>query len=1234
MKQTALAVSNQVPNAPRNTALRSKPILNAAFSGLVLCSVNVVTVAAESDLQSKPAFTLSVVTHGEGSNRSDNMSESKRQDNRRTDVSITKKMQVGTKTVKEVVPEVVRVKVSDAVKRSIRLKDGGVIWISKDPASLIPTLNVAAPQTVEIKEGKFTSPMSFTIHSNYASFIDSWELEVFNADDKNQKKPLVTFMGRSLEGDRTVKWNGVHKKGDKLKAGDKLNYVLKVKDKKGHIDKTHSRQMSVIAPEQKEHSSQATQISKKITKHENNLALQTIPVRGSRVRIFGRDIPKGNSITIDDEQVTLVENKFVIEKLLREGKHSFGIDITDNEKNTYQKSLSVDLKSKYMFMVGLADITAGQGKVSGNLQTLGDGDKYLDGDIFVDGRLAFYLKGKVKGKYLITAQMDTGTADIEELFDNIHKKDADSIFRRLDPDKYYPVYGDDSTIIDDTNSQGKMYVRVDWDKSKALWGNYNTDITGTELSAFNRSLYGAKLDYRSTRTTTDGDHKKDLTLFASEAQSAFRHNEFIGTGGSLYYLKDSDIVDGSEKVWIEIRQSGGERVVQKIILEEGRDYQIDDFQGRIILNRPLLQIAEQSYPSLIKDSPLDGDQVYLIADYEYVPDDFNSDKASYGGRGKLWLNDHFAVGGTYAHEDRLNTDYELKGLDFTYKKSKGSFIKAEYAETQSQQTQGSFTSDDGGLNFNPFESNNAGPNNGGDAYSIEARLDLADISSLSGSIGAWFKERDKDFSSATKDTGVTTTDKGVEVIAEVNDKIKLGARATQLTKHGQSQETTASIKADVKVNDKITLSGELKHIKEEDLNPSSANSSNAKDGEGTLAAFKVGYDHSKDINLYAIAQGTLKKSGTYESNDLLTLGIKAALNSKLDVRAELSSGNRGDGAIIGADYRMSDSYSLYSNFSLSTDRTDNNKKAFTVGQRKTVSDQLKVYSEHQFTHETIQSGVGHTFGLDYQISKEVIANLSVQKAKLDKIDSGLTDRNAFSVGLNYKENDIDASTRLEYRQDKGLSSALSKEHTEQWVTTNKLNYRLSPALRLQSKLNYSETKDKRGNTKDARFAEAGIGFALRPVNNDRLNVLGRLTYLYDLQPLEQSSAPDEKSLIASIESSYQVNQRWEVGGKLAHKEGEIRSDRNSGNWSRNDATLASARVRYHMTKNWDALAQYHWMNSKESNDQQHGAMISVDRHIGKNLKVGVGYNFTNFDDDLSTKDTNAKGWFINLIGKY
>ena len=1182
------------------TPERKQSLQHSLLAGLVLCSVSVVTQATDSSQNEKPAFTLKVETIEE--------------DNTSLDNSISSSEVAKPKLTK-----------APSTTRSIRLKDGGVIWVSKDPATLIPVLNVSAPRSVEMENGQFVNPMNFEITTNYAYFIDSWELDVFNAEDIQQKKPIVSFMGKSLKNDRTVKWNGISKTGKKLNEGDKLTYVLKVKDKKGHIDRTYSRDISLVGPQRNIKESGTDVVKSSL---ENNLELQTIPVRGSRVRIFGRDIPSDNQVMIDEKKISLVENKFVLERLLPEGKHNFDVAITDSQQETYHKPLNVDLKSKYMFMVGLADITAGKGKVSGNLETLSDGDKYLDGDIFVDGRLAFYLKGKIKGKYLVTAQMDTGTAEIDELFDDIHKKDPQSLFRRLDPDKYYPVYGDDSTITDDTNSQGKMYVRVDWDKSRALWGNYNTDMTGTELSSFNRSLYGAKLDHRSTKTTSDGDHKTDLTVFASEAQSAFRHNEFLGTGGSLYYLKDRDIVDGSEKVWVEIRQSDGERVVEKIILEEGRDYQIDDFQGRIILNRPLLQIAKQSYPSLIKDTPLDGDQVYLVADYEYVPDDFDSDKASYGGRGKVWLNDHFAVGGTYAHEDRLDNDYELRGLDFTIKKNKGTYIKGEYAESESKQTQGSFLSQDGGLNFSAFNSNTEDSSINGSAYSLEARVDLQDITSLSGSIGAWFKERDKGFSTASLDSGYKTTNMGVEAIVKVNDKVDLATRIARLEKEILLQETTASIQADVKVSDKITLSGEFKHVKEEDLS-ATANTAESLDGEATLGAFKVGYDLNKDVNLYAIAQSTIDKKGAYESNDLLTLGIKAAVNNKLDINAEVSSGDRGDSATLGADYRLSDSHSLYSNFTLSTDHTNYNKKAFTIGQRKSISDQLKVYSEHQFTRNDKESGVSRTFGLDYKLSKELTANASVQSARLDKVESGLTDRDAFSVGLNYKEDDTTASSRLEFRRDKG-----SEENTEQWVTANNINYRLNPSFRLQGKLNYSETKDQRGNTRDAKFTEAGLGFAYRPINHDRLNVLGRLTYLYDLQPLSQSTDVDEKSLIASLESSYQVNQKWEIGGKLAHKLSEVRTDRDAGSWEENDATLAAVRVRYHLTNKWDAMAQYHWMNSKESKDTQHGAMVAVDRQIGKNLKIGIGYNFTDFDDDLRTNDGKAEGWFINLVGKY
>ena len=137
--------------------------------------------------------------------------------------------------------------------------------------------------------------------------------------------------------------------------------------------------------------------------------------------------------------------------------------------------------------------------------------------------------------------MDTGTEDVSELFDNFNRQDPRSVFRRLDPDEYYLVYGDDSNIYDDTDSQGKFYVRVEWDRSRAIWGNFNTAFSGTELAAFNRSLYGAQLQYRSTDNTGQGDTKTELSVFASEAQTAFRHNEFLGTGGSLYFLRDRDI---------------------------------------------------------------------------------------------------------------------------------------------------------------------------------------------------------------------------------------------------------------------------------------------------------------------------------------------------------------------------------------------------------------------------------------------------------------------------------------------------------------------------------------------------------------------------------------------------------------------------------------------------------------------------------------------------------------------
>jgi hypothetical protein len=42
--------------------------------------------------------------------------------------------------------------------------------------------------------------------------------------------------------------------------------------------------------------------------------------------------------------------------------------------------------------------------------------------------------------------------------------------------------------------------------------------------------------------------------------------------------------------------------------------------------------------------------------------------------------------------------------------------------------------------------------------------------------------------------------------------------------------------------------------------------------------------------------------------------------------------------------------------------------------------------------------------------------------------------------------------------------------------------------------------------------------------------------------------------------------------------------------------------------------------------------LAIYRHLGDNVKLGAGYNFTNFSDDLTDLSYKSQGVFINIIG--
>jgi len=47
-----------------------------------------------------------------------------------------------------------------------------------------------------------------------------------------------------------------------------------------------------------------------------------------------------------------------------------------------------------------------------------------------------------------------------------------------------------------------------------------------------------------------------------------------------------------------------------------------------------------------------------------------------------------------------------------------------------------------------------------------------------------------------------------------------------------------------------------------------------------------------------------------------------------------------------------------------------------------------------------------------------------------------------------------------------------------------------------------------------------------------------------------------------------------------------------------------------------------------------GWLVGLDRDIGKNFRIGAGYNFTEFSDDLTDFDYDHEGWFLNMVGMY
>ena len=234
------------------------------------------------------------------------------------------------------------------------------------------------------------------------------------------------------------------------------------------------------------------------------------------------------------------------------------------------------------------------------------------------------------------------------------------------------------------------------DKTYGLWGNFKIAYTDNDLAHVDRELYGANLHYQQQQTTSFGEPRLFLDGFAADPGTVSARDDFRGTGGSLFYLQQRDILEGSERLRIEIRDKDSGIVLAAKTLTAELDYDIDYIQGRILLAEILPTTASDNL--LVTSESLSGNPVYLVARYEYTPGVGDPDTLVTGGRVHYWFNDHVKLGltGNWDQEDGM--DSNLAGADLVLRRSASTWLKLEGGRTKGP-AEDATSSSDGGFTF-------------------------------------------------------------------------------------------------------------------------------------------------------------------------------------------------------------------------------------------------------------------------------------------------------------------------------------------------------------------------------------------------------------------------------------------------------------------------------------------------------------------------------------------------------
>ncbi len=1104
--------------------------------------------------------------------------------------------------------------------------------------------------------------MRFRTYTNYGGFIKRSEIRIFDKEESVNGKPLAVI---EVDKDGRAEWQPTF---PEYKAPVvELKYVLRVYDAENHFDETKPLPIWIV-------DQQATDIMEKDAEKEllvgygeNHLGTENIPKKGGTIRVYGSEVPAEHSVFVAGRSVPVGdEGKFVAEEILPAGLHTVEVAILDKSGNGDLFLRDLDLKKNDWFYVGIADLTVAKDKTTGPADIVTNDHTHFNNELSADGRLAYYTKGKFGNGWELTSSADSLEGPVKDIFRNSNNT-PDSLFRNINPQYFYPTYGDDSTVEEGAPTLGKFYLKMKKDDNYGLWGNFKIGYNDNDLAQVDRGLYGANAHYQTLGMTSFGEKRFMMDGFAAQPGTVGTRDEFLGTGGSLYYLHHQVILTGSERVRIEVRDKDSGMVISVKNLTPSLDYTVDYLQGRILLVAPLSPTANDSL--IVMSEAAYGNPVYLVVRYEYEPSAGDTNSMSLGGRTHVWLNDYVKLGITSSKDGDSENPNGVSAADLTLRKSDLSWVKVEAGRSKGPGLT-SLTSGDGGFTFSStcssFTGTTANPACqsfgsstpvSASAYRVDTSIGFRDlINGANGQMTLYTQSTDAGYSAPGLETATDTMQYGGTLKAPVTDRLDVAAKVDKTTRQQGLDTNSSEVDLNYHLTEHWTMSPGVRQDSRIDHSP--VVPPTQVEGDRTDAAMRATYDSKERWNAYGFVQETVKKTGNREDNGRVGTGGEYRVTDRFKVNGEVSSGDLGGAGKVGTEYLYSDRTSMYMNYVYDNEIPDNgirsNKGNMVTGFKSRYSDTTSVYAEEKYTHGNVPTGLTHSAGVDIAPFDHWTFGANVDFGTLrDPITAAHLDRKAAGVRAGYSDNRLSWTTAFEYRIDR--TETINPDMTtgtmdmNSWLIKTGFKYQLDPSSRLLGKLNYADSKSSLGGFYDGKYTEAVLGYGYRPVMNDRLNTLFKYTYFYNLPTMGQvtdtvtntaagtvtNTAADfiQKSHILSLDVMYDLTKQWSIGGKYAYRLGEVSEDRVTQEFFDSRAELLVLRVDWQFVHQWDAMAEGRVLKLPDAQDKMSGVLVGIYRHLGNYIKMGIGYNFSKFSDDLTQLDYKHQGLFINLIGQ-